>query len=98
MVNKEEKIRKRDDKLLKKEKSWRRARIGAIFLSIFHVLVLVMLQFDKFSLPKGQKKFIVGVGIYTLFLFFVVSELNLRLGHIESIKLYRKKESEAVKQ
>jgi len=60
--------------------------------------MLLVLISEEFASLEEQKKFIVGIGIYTLFLFFVVSELNLRLGHIESIKLYRKKESEAVKQ
>jgi hypothetical protein len=100
MVNQEQKIRKRDDNLLKKEMSWRRARIGAIFISIIHVLVLVVLlvhQRSEFSSLEEQKEHFVAIGL-TLFWFLVVSELNLRLGHIESIKLYRKKESEAVKE
>lgn len=94
----EQKIRNRDDNLLRNEKSWRRARIGAIFLSIIHILVLVILQRDEFSSPEEQKEHIVAIGKMILFWFLIVSWLNLRLGHIESIKLYRKKESEAVKE
>ncbi len=93
----EQKIRNRDDNLLRNEKSWRRARIGAIFLSIIHILVLVILQRDEFSSPEEQKESIVAIGKLTLFWLLIVSWLNMRLGHIESIKLYRKKEPEAVK-
>jgi hypothetical protein len=94
----EQKIRKRDDNLLRNENSWQRARIGAIFLSIIHVLVLVILQFDKFSSPEEQQESIVALGKFILFWLLIVSYLNMRLGHIESIKLYRKKEPEAVKE
>ncbi|MHC4315767.1 MAG: hypothetical protein ACYSW3_25270 [Planctomycetota bacterium] len=93
----EQKIRTRDDNLLRNEKSWRRARIGAIFLSIMYVLVIVILQRDEFSSPEEQEKCFVALGKMILFWLLIVSWLNLRLGHIESIKLYRKKEPEAVK-
>ncbi len=101
MINEEEKIRKRDDKLLKNEMSWRRARKGAIFVSIILVLSLVALlvhQRSEFSSPEEQKEEFVVIGKMILFWFLIVSYLNLRLGHIESIKLYRKKESVAIKQ
>jgi len=97
MVNKEEKIRKRDDRLLKNENSWQRARAGAIFLSIMYVLVVVIIQYDELSSPEEQEKCFVALGKGILFWLLIVSWLNLRLGHIESIKLYRKKEPEAAK-
>ena len=100
MVNQEQKIRKRDDNMLKKEMSWRRARIGAIFISIMNVLGLVAILVHKrseFSSLGEQKEHFVAIGMI-LFWFLIVSYLNLQLGHIESIKLYRKKESEAVKE
>jgi type VI protein secretion system component VasK len=98
MVDKEQKILKRDDKLLKNEKSWRRARIGAIFFSIIHIIILVTLKRDEFLSPEEQKEALVYMGMWLLFWLLVVSWLNMRLRHIESIKLYRKKESEAVKE
>jgi hypothetical protein len=97
MVNKEQKIRKRDDKLLKNEKSWRRARIGAICFSIIFFLILVGLKSDELLSPEERKEGLIVFGIWVLFWLLVVSWLNMRIGHIESIKLYRKKESEAVK-
>jgi hypothetical protein len=93
----EQKIRNRDDNLLRNENSWQRARIGAVFLSIIHVLVLIILQCDKFASPEEQRESIIAVGKIILFWLLIVSYLNMRLGHIDSIKLYRKKEPEAVK-
>ena len=92
MVDKEEKILKRDDKLLKNEKSWRRARMGAIFFSIIHILLLVIIKNDELLTPEERKEGLIVFGIWILFWLLVVSWLNMRLGHIESIKLYRKKE------
>jgi len=96
MVDKEQKILRRDDKLLKNEKSWRRARIGAIFFSIIHILVLVIIKNDELLSQEERKEGLIVFGIWILFWLLVISWLNMRLGHIESIKLYRKKGSEAV--
>ena len=93
MKSREERIRKRDERLLRKERSLQRARIGAICLSIFHILILLVLKNDEF-LPVGEKKEVfTTLGTWILFWLLIVSWLNLRLGHIDSIKLYRKENS-----
>lgn len=90
MKSREDKIRKRDERLLKQDRSWRRARIGAIFLSIIHILILFVLKNDEFSSTEEQKECYHALGIWIFFWLLIVSWLNLRLGHIDSIKLYRK--------
>ena len=95
MRSKEEKIRRRDERLLKNEKSWRRARIGAICLAIIHIVCLLILK--AHPLQEGSKEgFFVLLG-WAVFWMLIVSWLNLRLGHIDSIKVYRN-EKEAAEQ
>jgi uncharacterized membrane protein len=96
MVDKEEKILKRDDKLLKNDKLWRRAHIVAICFTIILILILVGNKIDKYALQKEQKEDLLFMFIWLLFWLYILTSMELRLGHIESIKLYRKKESEAV--
>ena len=86
MKNNEEKIRKRDASLVKNEKSWRRARVGAICLSIIHILIFI-LMFKE--LQEESKEGLVSIVIIVIFWLLIISWLNLRLGHIDSIKLYR---------
>ena len=90
MESREVRIRKRDERLLKQERSWRRARIGAIFLSIIHILILLVLKNDEFSSIEEKKECYFALGICVIFWLLIVSWLNLRLGHIDSIKLYKK--------
>jgi isoprenylcysteine carboxyl methyltransferase (ICMT) family protein YpbQ len=87
---KEEKILKRDDRLIKNEKSWRRARIGAIFLAIIHILILVFVIKEP-SILQGEKEGLISLIVWVVFWLLVIDWLNLRLGHIDSIKLYRNK-------
>ena len=86
----DEKIIKRDDRLLRNEKSWRRARIGAICLAIIHILILVFV-IKKPSLLQGEREGITSLAIWVFFWLLVIDWLNLRLSHINSIKLYRSK-------
>jgi hypothetical protein len=95
MKSREEKIRNRDDCLLRKQRSYQRARIGAICLALIHVLVLVAVKYDEFSSAGEKKECFIVFGIWILFWLLIVSWLNLRLGHIDSIKLYRKANSTA---
>lgn len=87
---KEEKILKRDDRLIKNEKSWRRARIGAICLAMIHILILVFVIKEP-SILQGEKEGLISLIIWVIFWLLLIDWLNLRLGHIDSIKLYRNK-------
>ena len=90
MKNKEEKILKRDIRLVKNEKSWRRARVGAICLSIIHILSLIIIfKEEPLLLQEESKEALVSIVAWVIFWLLIVSWLNLRLGHIDSIKLYR---------
>ncbi len=89
MKNKEEKILKRDIRLVKNEKSWRRARVGAICLSIIHILILILMFKEPLLLQEESKEVLVSIVAWVIFWLLIVSWLNLRLGHIDSIKLYR---------
>lgn len=86
------KIRARDDILLRNEKSWRRARVGAVIL----VLVWLVVFFTTFEFSetlKEEKEFSFLIGWF-LFWLVIVDWLNLKIRHIESIKYYRNKEEE----
>ena len=87
----EEKILKRDDRLIKNEKSWRRGRIGAICLAIIHILILVFVLKEP-SMLQGEKEVLTSsIIIWVVFWLLLIDWLNLRLGHIDSIKYYRNK-------
>ena len=81
---------------MKNEKLWRRARIVAICFTIILILILVVIKIDEYASPEGQEEGFLFMLIVLLFWLHILSSMELRLGHIESIKLYRRKESEAV--
>jgi hypothetical protein len=87
---KEEKILKRDEKLLKNEKSWRRARTGAIILAVIQIIFLAAFIKNS-SVLQGEKEAIASLVASALFWLLIIDWLNLRLNHIDSIKLYRNK-------
>jgi hypothetical protein len=82
------KIAARDDKLLRNEKSWRRARVGAIGLLIVWAGVTFALFRSSDVLEREREVGFAVVG-WVLFWIVVIDWLNLRLAHIESIKYYR---------
>jgi predicted RNA-binding Zn-ribbon protein involved in translation (DUF1610 family) len=86
MKTKEERIHARDDALLKKEASMRRSRIGAIVFAILFLLTATVLSRDNLTHDKE---------IFWSLSLIVIIELayyyDLRIKHIESIKMYRKK-------
>ena len=93
MKNKEEKILKRDDRLLKNEKSWRRARIGATFIFI---IILITIFIIRGGNPVSKDQNIEALSSIIAWCFFwllIIDWLNMRIRHIDSIKLYRKKNS-----
>ncbi len=81
-----ERIRKRDDRLLKNEKSWRRAKIGAVILILFWIWGIYMFFQPGEDFGRNEKFLSVG---WLLFWVVMFDTLNLRIRHIESIKYYR---------
>ena len=82
-----EKIKKRDDKLVKNEKSWRRARIGVVIPMLVWLLISYTL-FDFGETQKNKEELFYCIG-WALFWIVIFDWLNLRIWHIESIKYYR---------
>ena len=86
-MQKTEKIRKRDDKLLKNEKSWRRARVGVVIFMLVWLLISYMLF--KSGEAQESKELLYSCIGWVLFWIVIFDWLNLRIWHIESIKYYR---------
>jgi hypothetical protein len=84
----DEKILKRDEKLLKNEKSWRRARIGILIIAPIQILALYLTMLPS---TIEEKVHIAPAIASSVFWLLVIDLLNLRLNHIDSIKLYRNK-------
>ena len=82
-----EKIRKRDDRLLKNEKSWRRARVGVVILMLVWLLTSYLI-FKSGEAWENKELLFSCIG-WTLFWIVIFDWLNLRIWHIESIKYYR---------
>jgi hypothetical protein len=78
----DEKIIKRDDKLLKNEKIIRLGRIIIIFIVIIQIALFIYQI--KIEHKKGNISFIVTS-------LFIAGINSLQLNHIDSIKLYRSK-------
>jgi len=86
-----EKILKRDDKLLKNEKSWRRARIGSIIFAVLWLFILYVFAKSSSHVLGHEKELLFFVIGWFLFWIILIDWLNLRISHIESIKYYRSK-------
>jgi len=82
------KIQARDDKLLKNEKSWRRARIGALILTVVWALILYTLFKPPHIMEREGLFAIIGCIFFWL---LILDWLNMRIRHIDSIKYYRNK-------
>jgi hypothetical protein len=91
MKNKEEIILKREDCLLKNEKSWRRARVGAVFLFVIFLMVILTIYIADLILKDEKVNTFVAVAVWCLFWLLIIDWLTLRIWHIDSINLYRKK-------
>ena len=85
-MNTSEKIRKRDDKLVKNEKSWRRARVAVVILILVWLFILYTLESGEILENKEALFSCIG---WVLFWIVIFDWLNLRIWHIESIKYYR---------
>jgi hypothetical protein len=85
------KIQTRDDKLLSKEKTWRRARVVTVILAVVWLLILfVGFSFSSIS-GEEKKAFFFWIG-WVLFWLLLIDWLNMRIRHIDSIKYYRRNE------
>jgi hypothetical protein len=91
MKTKEEIILKREDRLLKNEKSWRRARIGAVFLFVIFLIIILTIYGDDLISKDEKVETLVAVASSCLFWIVIIDWLTLRIWHIDSINLYRKK-------
>jgi hypothetical protein len=86
----EQKIINRENRLLRNEKSWHRARIGAIFLFIISIIALPsLLSSDSISRDEGNIGIIYGFWFMLLLLSF--DQANSNIHHIDSINYYRGK-------
>ncbi len=83
-----DKVLAKDDKFIRNEKSWRRARIGAvIFALIWLYITYVMFRLAPYrGLNKEDVFFSIG---WLLFWMVLIDWLNMRIYHIESVKYYR---------
>ncbi|OQA00392.1 MAG: hypothetical protein BWY69_01738 [Planctomycetes bacterium ADurb.Bin401] len=86
----EEKIIKRDDKLLKKEKLWRRTRISAFICAPLQVLSAMFCVASCSTVEERIRTIIVSFVICMGWL-LILNLAYARLSHIASIKLYRSK-------
>ena len=86
MNTKEERIHARDDALLKQEASMRRSRIGAIIFAILIPLTATVLIRDNLTHDKEM-----FWSLSLILTFWLAYYYDLRIKHIESVKMYRKK-------
>jgi hypothetical protein len=91
MANREQKIQKRDDCLLKNEKSWRRARIGAIFLFLVFSIMLYYICTDDFLSKDERPEGLAAIVFWFMLWLVIIDTLNLRIRYIDSIKFYRER-------
>lgn len=91
MKNEEETILKRESRLLKNEKSWRRARIAAIFLFVVSLLSILAFYGDDLISKDERAEALGSVVIWSLFWLLIIDWLTLRIWHIDSIHFYRRR-------
>ena len=93
MKSREQKIIEQDDRLLRKERSWRRAFVGSIFLAIMTGVALFV-TISETSVLKEKDEIMSAIGGHLLFWMLIAGYCDLRLRHIKSIKFYRSTQSE----
>lgn len=89
-----DKIQARDGKLLKNEKSWRRARVGAVFFAVVWLLSSYMF-FKSYRILEEEKQALYYSIGWLLFWTILIDCLNMRIRHIDSIKYYRNEKKTA---
>lgn len=93
MKTEEEIILKHDNRLLKDEKSWRRARIGAGFLFLIFLIALLVIYGDALISADERHQALIAIAIWCFLWLLIIDSLTLRIRHIDSIKLYRENKS-----
>ena len=85
-----ERVRMRDNELLKRERSLRRSRIGAVLLIIL-VLFFAPARDNRPETPPSMSRAEVRLLLkgFCLLLAALAYQYHLQLKHIESIKVYR---------
>ena len=86
MKTKEEIIHARDDALLKQEASMRRSRIGAIVFAF--IIPVTAVYFIRDNLRQDDEMF---WGLSLILMIGLAYYYDLKIKHIESVKMYRKK-------
>ncbi|MHC4458065.1 MAG: hypothetical protein ACYS0I_13460 [Planctomycetota bacterium] len=90
MKSRKERIIKQEDRFLRFEKSWRRARTGAIFLAVILTVITfcakIWLHEELIEESKDISELVWGI----VCLLFIALYCDLRLQHIDTIKRYRK--------
>ncbi len=92
MKNEKDVVLKYENRLLKNEKSWRRARIGSIFLFLIFLMAILAIYRDDLMSADERRKALTAIAIWCLFWLMIIDWLTLRIRHIDSINLYRKKQ------
>lgn len=92
MRSKEELILRREGRLLKDEKSWRRARIGAGLLFLIFLIALLVIYGDDLISADERHQALIAIAIWCFFWLLIIESLTLRIRHIDSINLHRKKQ------
>lgn len=90
MNNKEQIILKHDDRLLKNETSWRRARIGALILFVVFLIIILTVMRENLISKEERTEALTSVIMGSVFWLLIIDWLTLRLRHIDSINLYRR--------
>ena len=88
-MDRNQSIRRYDDRLLRNEKSWRRARIGAGIILIVYVLCILMMWNDRSIQAEVEIEAYFYMTGWLLFWLLIIDWITARLRHIDSIKLYR---------
>ena len=91
MNREEQTIIKREDRLLKNQRSWRRARIGAIFLFAIFLIAFLAIYRDDLMSRDERIESLTTLGIWCVFWIIIVDWLTLRIQHIDTINFYRQK-------
>ena len=83
-----DKVLAKDDKFIRNEKSWRRARIGVVIFAVIWLFIVyaVFRSAPYWELNKEDVFFSIG---WLFFWMVLIDWLNIRIYHIQAIKYYR---------
>jgi NADH:ubiquinone oxidoreductase subunit 6 (subunit J) len=90
MRHKEEKILMGEEHLLRRGKSWRRARVGAIALFFIFIVAAIPIYGDDTISKEERSNALNLIVIGCVFWLLIIEWLTLHIRRIDSIKLHRK--------